>query len=45
MTFNKDVAKLVIAEASAKDEGQYSCRVENDAGKVQTKARLFVEGE
>ena len=45
MTYNNSVARLEIAETLTKDEGQYFCKVESSAGKTQTRARLFVEGE
>ena len=45
MTYNNNVARLEVAEAYPEDEGQYVCSAENVAGKVQTAAKLFVDGE
>ena len=45
MTFDDNVAKLVVAEAYPEDEGEYTIKAENEAGAIQQTADLFVKGQ
>lgn len=45
MTYEKNVARLVIAEAFAEDEGEYVCLAKNAAGSCDCYCSLFVEGK
>lgn len=45
MFFSSDtVAKLLIAEAFAEDEGDYTCTATNGVGSVTCAAELTVQG-
>ncbi|XP_070569690.1 myosin light chain kinase, smooth muscle-like isoform X2 [Ptychodera flava] len=43
MTYDGLIARLVIAEAFAEDEGEYMCKAINSVGSVESYAELFVE--
>ena len=45
MSYEDEVASLVIAEVYPEDEGPYFCRAENEAGSVETACELIVQGE
>ena len=39
-----EVRKLILAEVFPEDTGEYTCEVENRAGRVKTTCHLTVEG-
>lgn len=44
ITLHNNIAKLVICKVYPDDEGDYTCRAENEVGVAETTASLVVEG-
>ena len=44
MSYDNNVAKLVIAEVYPEDDGDYMCRAVNDSGTAFTSCDIHVQG-
>lgn len=44
MSYEDNIARLLIAEAYPEDEGEYTCTAENVAGSASCSCDLYIEG-